>query len=39
VHSAASLLLRRPYWDPDTEQAADTLELGMPLLDDAAGAT
>lgn len=27
----------RPYWDPDTDEAALTLELALPLLDDAAG--
>ena len=27
----------RPYWDPDTEEAAITLELAIPLLDAAAG--
>ena len=32
-----TLLVPRPYWDPDTEQAADTLELAIPLLDEAAG--
>jgi len=31
------VLVPRPYWDPDTEQAADTLELAIPLLDEAAG--
>ena len=28
----------RPYWDPDTEEAATPLELALPLLDQAAGA-
>jgi hypothetical protein len=32
-----TLLLPRPYWDPDTEEAALTLELAVPLLEDAAG--
>src|SRR5919106_4858425 len=32
-----TLLVPRPYWDPDTEQAADTLELAIPLRDQAAG--
>lgn len=32
-----TLLVPRPYWDPDTEQAAATLELAIPLLDEAAG--
>ena len=27
----------RPYWDPETEEAAITLELALPLLEDAAG--
>ena len=27
----------RPYWDPDTEEAAATLELAIPLLSEAAG--
>jgi hypothetical protein len=33
-----TLLVPRPYWDPDTEEAAKTLELALPLLDQAAGA-
>jgi hypothetical protein len=32
-----TLLVPRPYWDPDTEETAATLELALPLLDDAAG--
>lgn len=32
-----TLLVPRPYWDPDTEEAAITLELAIPLLDTAAG--
>ena len=32
-----TLLVPRPYWDPDTEQAAITLEFAIPLLDAAAG--
>ena len=32
-----TLLVPRPYWDPDTEQGAATLELAIPLLDEAAG--
>jgi hypothetical protein len=32
-----TLLVPRPYWDPDTEEAALTLELAIPLLDEAAG--
>jgi hypothetical protein len=33
-----TLLVPRPFWDPDTEEAAITLELAIPLLDEAAGA-
>jgi hypothetical protein len=32
-----TLLVPRPYWDPDTEKAALTLELALPLLDEAVG--
>src|SRR5438874_2454245 len=32
-----TLLIPRPYFDPDTEEAAITLELAIPLLDAAAG--
>jgi hypothetical protein len=32
-----TLLVPRPYWDADTEEAAITLELALPLLDEAAG--
>jgi len=32
-----TLLVPRPYWDPDTEEAEVTLELAIPLLDRAAG--
>jgi hypothetical protein len=32
-----TLLVPRPYWDPQTEEAATTLELALPLLDEAAG--
>jgi hypothetical protein len=32
-----TLLVPRPYWDPDTDEAALTLELAVPLLEDAAG--
>ena len=32
-----TLLVPRGYWDPDTEEAAATLELAIPLLDAAAG--
>ena len=31
-----TLLLPRPYWDADTEESALTLELALPLLDEAA---
>lgn len=34
---AFTLLVPRPYWDPDTDEAAATLELALPLLDEAAG--
>ena len=34
---AFTLLVPRPYWDADTEEAALTLELALPLLDEAAG--
>ncbi len=34
---AFTLLVPRPYWDPDTDQAAATLELALPLLEEAAG--
>jgi hypothetical protein len=32
-----TLLVPRPYWDPDTEEAELTLELAIPLLEEAAG--
>ena len=32
-----TLLVPRPYWDPDTDEAAITLELAIPLLEEAAG--
>jgi hypothetical protein len=32
-----TLLIPRPYWDPDTEESAITLELAIPLLEEAAG--
>jgi hypothetical protein len=32
-----TLLVPRPYWDPDTEEGSITLELAVPLLEDAAG--
>lgn len=35
---AFTLLVPRPYWDPDTDEAEITLELAIPLLDRAAGA-
>jgi hypothetical protein len=34
---AFTLLVPRPYWDPDTDEAAATLELAIPLLDDVVG--
>ena len=34
---AFALLVPRPYWDPETNEAAETLELALPLLDRAAG--
>jgi hypothetical protein len=32
-----SLLVPRPFWDADTEESAITLELAIPLLEEAAG--
>ena len=32
------LLVPRPYWDPDTDEAAATLELAIPLFEGAVGA-
>jgi hypothetical protein len=32
-----TLVVPRPYWDPDTEEAVATLELAIPLLEEAAG--
>ena len=32
-----TLLVPRTYWDADTEESAVTLELAIPLLEDAAG--
>jgi hypothetical protein len=34
---AFTLLVPRGYWDPDTEEAALTIELAVPLLEEAAG--
>ncbi len=31
------LLVPRPYWDPDTEEAARVIELAVPLLEEATG--
>jgi len=31
------LVVPRPYWDPETEQAAQVIELAVPLLEEAAG--
>ena len=35
--SRFTLLVPRPLWDPDTEESALTLELAIPLLEEAAG--
>jgi hypothetical protein len=32
-----TLLVPRPYWDPETEEAAVVLELALPLMEEAAG--
>jgi hypothetical protein len=32
-----TLLVPRPYWDADTEESSVTLELAIPLLEEAAG--
>ena len=32
-----TLLVPRPYWDPDTDEATATLELAIPILEEAAG--
>ena len=32
-----TLLVPRPFWDPDTEESAITLELAIPVLEEAAG--
>ena len=32
-----TLLVPRPYWDPDTDEAVVTLELAIPVLEEAAG--
>ncbi len=32
-----TLLVPRAFWDPDTEESGVTLELAIPLLDEAAG--
>jgi hypothetical protein len=34
--SSFTLVVPRPYWDPDTEEAVATLELAIPLLEEAA---
>jgi hypothetical protein len=34
---AFTLVVPRPYWDPETEEAMATLELAVPLLEEAAG--
>src|SRR3954452_6476587 len=33
-----ALLVPRPYWDADTEKSGVTLELAIPLIEEAAGA-
>jgi hypothetical protein len=33
-----TLLVPRPYWNPDTEEAEVTLELAIPLLEESTGA-
>jgi len=35
--SRFTLLVPRPYWDADTEESGITLELAIPLLEEAAG--
>jgi hypothetical protein len=32
------LLVPRPYWDPETEEAVKVIELALPLLEEASGA-
>jgi hypothetical protein len=32
-----TLVVPRPYWDPDTDEATATLELAVPLLEEATG--
>jgi hypothetical protein len=32
-----TLLVPRPYWDPDTDEAVAVIELALPLLEEAAG--
>jgi len=32
-----ALVVPRPYWDPDTDEASMTLELAIPLLEEAVG--
>ncbi|MBV8713098.1 MAG: hypothetical protein JOY56_15015 [Solirubrobacterales bacterium] len=32
-----TLLVPRPYWDPDTDEASLTLELAIPVLEEAVG--
>jgi hypothetical protein len=36
-HCRMTLLVPRPYWDPDTEEAEAVVELALPLLEQAAG--
>ena len=37
AHVSFTLLVPRTFWDGDTEEAAITLELAVPLLEEAAG--
>ena len=34
---SVTLLVPRPYWNPDTEEAELVIELAVPVLEDAAG--
>lgn len=34
-----ALLVPRPYWDPETEEAAMVIELALPLLEEVAGSS
>ena len=37
AHGQFTLLVPRTFWDADTEESAITLELAIPLLEEAAG--